>query len=122
MSEHVAVDCSCFTLDCMHFTARTSAEKSLWLRVISNLKVKMRHYQEDPTPDDVLAWRSSISASIRSLAASEEGDVPRQRPQLPRRRPVRSGLSMASGDCDNPKCDFDSVMYKTHIIALGESP
>lgn len=130
VSEHVAVDCSCFTVDCWHFTARTSAEKSLWLRVISNLKVKMRH-GGDPKPGDLHDWRSSIASSVSNLSVSEELNVPRQRPQLPRRRAVRSGLMKVYGDCDDPMCDHElsrassrlsCEAVKSHIIALGELP
>jgi len=102
VSEHVAVDCSCFTVDCQHFTARTSAEKALWLRAISNLKVKMRHVMENPTPEDLQAYRASISEYIRSLTPEEE-DAPRQKPLLPKRRTERRPLMKAMGDCQSPQ-------------------
>lgn len=144
VSEHVAVDCSCFSLDCLHFTARTSAEKALWLRVVSNLKVKMRHDNKDPTPEDLVAWRSAITESVKNITTPEEGDAPRQKPQLPRRLPPnRSGLTMAAGDCDNaPKGDDSknktnvadtsvasnvaetsvASNVASNVIALGEYP
>lgn len=123
VSEHVAVDCSCFTLDTMHFTARTSAEKSLWLRVISNLKVKMVHSPADPTTEELVAWRSAIAESIRTLTPSVEDPDPRQKPLLPRRfLSRRPGMTMSNGDCDNPTCDRDSRIMMPRIVALGESP
>ena len=43
VTERLGVDCSCFSINDYHFAARSVAEKQLWLRAISNLKVKLRH-------------------------------------------------------------------------------
>lgn len=122
VSEHVAVDCSCFSLDCHHFTARTSAEKTLWLRAISNLKVKMLHARTILSPRDLHAYRSSILECIRNTKSSDEDSGCRQKALLPKRRPARSGLMRPGGDCDNPKADRECLASPvSNIISLGES-
>mmetsp|Transcript_34658 Transcript_34658/g.79363 ORF Transcript_34658/g.79363 Transcript_34658/m.79363 type:complete len:495 (-) Transcript_34658:40-1524(-) len=70
VSEVVGIDCSCFSIDGRHFSARTCAEKMLWLRAISNLKVKLQHHAATPSPDDLTHYRAAIrdsAASIRQL-------------------------------------------------------
>ena len=37
--EKVAVNCTCFCINGHDFSARTMAERKLWLRAISNMKV-----------------------------------------------------------------------------------
>lgn len=72
VSEHVAVDCSCFTLDAHHFCARSCSEKALWLRAISNLKVKLRHQAANPTPHELHTYRAAILDSARNLIVPDE--------------------------------------------------
>mmetsp|Transcript_29988 Transcript_29988/g.54638 ORF Transcript_29988/g.54638 Transcript_29988/m.54638 type:complete len:491 (+) Transcript_29988:160-1632(+) len=70
VSEVVGIDCSCFSIDGRHFSARTCAEKMLWLRAISNLKVKLQHHAATPSPNDLTHYRSAIrdcAANIRQL-------------------------------------------------------
>mmetsp|Transcript_14284 Transcript_14284/g.33752 ORF Transcript_14284/g.33752 Transcript_14284/m.33752 type:complete len:486 (+) Transcript_14284:142-1599(+) len=70
VSEVVGIDCSCFSIDGRHFSARTCAEKMLWLRAISNLKVKLQHHAATPSPSDLTHYRSAIrdcAANIRQL-------------------------------------------------------
>jgi len=85
VSERVGVDCSCFSIGAFHFAARSCAEKALWLRVVSNVKVKLRNGAADPTPTDLRHWRSSIAEHVRNLpvAANEDGVL--RQPLLPRR-------------------------------------
>merc|ERR1712136_358919 len=67
VSEVVGVDCSCFSINGKHFSARTCAEKMLWLRAISNIKVKLEHQRENPTPTEIMHYREAILESARSL-------------------------------------------------------
>eukprot|EP00929_Paragymnodinium_shiwhaense_P044910 TRINITY_DN23015_c0_g1_i1.p1 TRINITY_DN23015_c0_g1~~TRINITY_DN23015_c0_g1_i1.p1 ORF type:complete len:708 (+),score=122.12 TRINITY_DN23015_c0_g1_i1:109-2232(+) len=89
--ERMGVDCSCFSLDDHHFSVRTSAEKKLWLRAVSNLKVKMRHDAGDPTGEQLVVYRLSVEESVSKLPApslpSSIAEVPIvvDRPVLPRR-------------------------------------
>eukprot|EP00929_Paragymnodinium_shiwhaense_P086307 TRINITY_DN46828_c0_g2_i1.p1 TRINITY_DN46828_c0_g2~~TRINITY_DN46828_c0_g2_i1.p1 ORF type:complete len:1017 (+),score=179.37 TRINITY_DN46828_c0_g2_i1:192-3242(+) len=97
VSERVGVDCSCFIIDAHHFSARSSAEKVLWLRAISNVKVKIRHCVPNPTFEELTNYRESIRESVRDL---KTGDVvPDLCPLLPRRnRPWQAG-----GDAPDPQ-------------------
>lgn len=40
--EKVGVSCTCFCINGHDFSARTIAERKLWLRAISNIKVKLQ--------------------------------------------------------------------------------
>jgi len=60
ITERVGIDCSCFSVDGHHFSTRTYAEKSLWLRAISNVKVKLRHGAANPNAIELVHYRSSI--------------------------------------------------------------
>merc|ERR1712061_660553 len=67
VSERVGVDCSCFSLGEQHFSTRTCAEKMLWLRAISNVKVKLRHWASNPSVSDLQNYRGSVLEQARSL-------------------------------------------------------
>jgi hypothetical protein len=81
ISERVGVDCSCFSIDGHHFSARSSAEKAFWLRAISNVKVKLRHRAENPSPQELAHYRTSVADGARFL---RDGGLP-QMPVLQRR-------------------------------------
>lgn len=72
VSERVGIDCSCFSFDNYHFTTRTCAEKMLWLRAISNVKVKLRHHAPNPTPSELTFFRSSILEYVQGVEMPEE--------------------------------------------------
>eukprot|EP00929_Paragymnodinium_shiwhaense_P002673 TRINITY_DN10297_c0_g4_i1.p1 TRINITY_DN10297_c0_g4~~TRINITY_DN10297_c0_g4_i1.p1 ORF type:complete len:590 (-),score=85.93 TRINITY_DN10297_c0_g4_i1:93-1862(-) len=67
VSERVGVDCSCFSFDGYHFTTRTCAEKMLWLRALSNVKVKLRHRAPNPTPEELWNWREAIVDYVKVM-------------------------------------------------------
>eukprot|EP00929_Paragymnodinium_shiwhaense_P049423 TRINITY_DN2492_c0_g1_i1.p1 TRINITY_DN2492_c0_g1~~TRINITY_DN2492_c0_g1_i1.p1 ORF type:complete len:815 (+),score=135.92 TRINITY_DN2492_c0_g1_i1:67-2511(+) len=83
ISERVGVDCSCFIVDTYHFCTRTSIEKAIWLRAISNVKVKLRHCPDNPSSEEMKVYRQSIHESTKDLGY-EEGYFT-QNPLLPRR-------------------------------------
>jgi hypothetical protein len=109
VTEHIGVDCSCFTMDNQHYAVRSSMEKVIWLRAISNLKVKMRHSLENPSPMDLEAYRSSVLECIRSIP--EPDDSMRQKHLLPRRQ-KNTGMIRAGGDSDIPTSGGDSATHK----------
>lgn len=81
ISERVGVDCSCFSVDGHHFSARSSAEKAFWLRAVSNVKVKLRHRAENPSTEELVHYRSSVADCARSIRDPELAP----HPLLPRR-------------------------------------
>lgn len=93
VSERVGIDCSCFSLGDHNFAVRTCSEKMLWLRAISNVKVKLRHWASNPTPADLRNYRSSIREHARGLPRplTDESNGP----LLPQRRGTMSRLPRA---------------------------
>mmetsp|Transcript_77283 Transcript_77283/g.202783 ORF Transcript_77283/g.202783 Transcript_77283/m.202783 type:complete len:566 (+) Transcript_77283:201-1898(+) len=91
VSERVGIDCSCFSLGDHHFSTRSCSEKMLWLRAISNVKVKLRHWASNPTPLDLRHYRSSIAEHLRGLPQPPE-EAHATGPLLPR----RNGFPMSS--------------------------
>jgi hypothetical protein len=96
VSERVGVDCSCFSFDGYHFTSRTSTEKILWLRCISNLKVKLRHGAPNPTEDELKDYRSSVREYSKGIRAQEGAFT--KVPLLPHRGCSRGASYDTSGD------------------------
>jgi len=108
VSDRVGIDCSCFSLGDHHFAARSCAEKMLWLRAISNVKVKLRHWASNPSRTDLRHYRAAIKEHVRQLPkTSEEATAPLlpRRTNLPAMKPSlcsgiendRSPVSMSNG-------------------------
>ncbi|CAK8988330.1 unnamed protein product [Durusdinium trenchii] len=122
VSERVGIDCSCFSLGDHHFSTRTCAEKMLWLRAISNVKVKLRHLAATPTPTELRFYRAAVREQINSLPPASDSDpqpalLPRRRSnlsQLPRAGPVQA-LPMMSMSSPKP----DSGMLNGHGGGVG---
>lgn len=68
----VGINCSCFVLDCHTFASQTPSERKLWLRAISNVKVKTQNGAPEPTKDELLYYRSSIREHIDTVRAIVE--------------------------------------------------
>lgn len=88
VSERIGVDCSCFSVGDHHFSTRSSAEKMLWLRAISNVKVKLRHkfpQSGNPTGSDLRHYRAAVFEHIRKLPRSAQEDSSERGALLPRR-------------------------------------
>lgn len=89
VSERIGVDCSCFSLGDHHFATRTCAEKALWLRALSNVKVKLRHKASNPTAADLRDFRAAVFEHVKKLpriatdATSESGPLLPRRTRLP---------------------------------------
>ncbi|CAE7762687.1 unnamed protein product [Symbiodinium pilosum] len=86
ISERLGVDCSCFTLNDQNFAARSVAEKNLWLRAISNVKVKLRHAIMPTSNQEMRHYRAAIeeqASKLPSLVLSDE--LQAKGPFLPRR-------------------------------------
>lgn len=57
------------------FASRTVAEQRLWLRAISNIKVKLRHSVGDPGPEDIMHFRNAIREKVEESKAANQGIV-----------------------------------------------
>mmetsp|Transcript_14412 Transcript_14412/g.41061 ORF Transcript_14412/g.41061 Transcript_14412/m.41061 type:complete len:379 (-) Transcript_14412:20-1156(-) len=73
--EKMGINCSCFSIGEYQFSTRTQAERKLWLRAISNLKVKIQHRAPSPTDEDLGHYRLAIEEYIASIRANL-GHVP----------------------------------------------
>eukprot|EP00929_Paragymnodinium_shiwhaense_P002671 TRINITY_DN10297_c0_g3_i1.p1 TRINITY_DN10297_c0_g3~~TRINITY_DN10297_c0_g3_i1.p1 ORF type:complete len:542 (-),score=97.58 TRINITY_DN10297_c0_g3_i1:217-1842(-) len=100
VSERVGVDCSCFSFDGYHFTTRSCAEKMLWLRAISNVKVKLRHRAPNPSPEELAFYRSSINEYAHCLRPPPSNSS--TTPLLPLRAPRRGHLSPGATSMQGP--------------------
>merc|ERR1719296_437540 len=68
----VGINCSCFIVDNHHFASQTPSERKLWLRALSNVKVKIQNRAPDPTNEELEHYRSSIREHIAALEATLE--------------------------------------------------
>lgn len=75
-SEKVGINCSCFCIEDHQFSTRTLPERKLWLRAISNVKVKLQNRAPMPTYDDLRHYRSSIKEYIGTIKPQLEGHAP----------------------------------------------
>jgi len=104
VSERVGIDCSCFSLGGHHVSTRSCAEKVLWLRAISNVKVKLRHGSSNPTPTDLKHYRSSVLEHVQGVKGNvvAEFQPDAKKPLLPIRSWRRSVLPGAAAATDGP--------------------
>ncbi|CAK0904001.1 unnamed protein product, partial [Prorocentrum cordatum] len=59
--EKVGINCSCFCVEDDHqFSTRTLAERKLWLRAISNVKVKLQNKAPSPNEEERQHYREAI--------------------------------------------------------------
>eukprot|EP00927_Polykrikos_kofoidii_P058845 TRINITY_DN5361_c2_g1_i1.p1 TRINITY_DN5361_c2_g1~~TRINITY_DN5361_c2_g1_i1.p1 ORF type:complete len:415 (-),score=40.32 TRINITY_DN5361_c2_g1_i1:247-1383(-) len=66
----VGINCSSFIVDCHRFASQTPSERKLWLRALSNVKVKMQNQAPQPTQDELNHYRGSIREHIRHIEAT----------------------------------------------------
>jgi len=59
--------CTLFGVDEHRFCARTQEEKDLWLRAVSNIKVKLMFDAPDPTDQDLAVFRAAVHERIEPL-------------------------------------------------------
>ncbi|OLP91141.1 hypothetical protein AK812_SmicGene27181 [Symbiodinium microadriaticum] len=107
ISERLGVDCSCFTLNDQNFAARSVAEKTLWLRAISNVKVKLRHAIMPTSNLEMRHYRAAIAeqaAKLPNLMLSKE--LQAKGPFL--RRCPGYGWSGSKPPADDPRDTMDA--------------
>mmetsp|Transcript_1710 Transcript_1710/g.3762 ORF Transcript_1710/g.3762 Transcript_1710/m.3762 type:complete len:500 (-) Transcript_1710:212-1711(-) len=67
--EKVGISCSCFSIEDHLFSTRSLAERKLWLRAISNVKVKLQNRAPGPTAEELGSYRQAIREHIRASKA-----------------------------------------------------
>jgi len=64
--------CTVFGVDQNRFCARTREEKELWLRAVSNIKVKLMFDAPDPTSQELAVFRAAILERIVNLEETHD--------------------------------------------------
>jgi len=74
--EKVGISCSCFSVEDHLFSARTLAERKLWLRAISNVKVKLQNRAPAPDEEELQQYRGAIREHIRAGKTAFQNHAP----------------------------------------------
>jgi len=74
--EKVGISCSCFSVEDHLFSTRTLAERKLWLRAISNVKVKLQNRAPSPTYEELKQYRYAIKEHIRASKGAFQNQTP----------------------------------------------
>jgi len=69
--EKIGISCSCFTVEEHLFSARSIAERKLWLRAISNIKVKVQNKAPRPEEEELQQYRAAIREHVRQIGCNE---------------------------------------------------
>eukprot|EP00434_Breviolum_minutum_P005614 symbB.v1.2.004953.t1/scaffold272.1/size248367/8 len=70
VAEKVGINCSCFTVDKHDFSSRTLSERKLWLRAISNIKVKLANAAPSPSVAELRHFREAIKEHLIEIRAT----------------------------------------------------
>ena len=70
--EVLGINCGCFIFSGYHFAARTNSERKLWLRAISNIKVKLETGAPNPGPEQLEHYRYSVDEQVTRIEATFE--------------------------------------------------
>lgn len=112
VSSRKGAHCTTFGIDAHRFCARTLEEKDLWLRAVSNVKVKLIHDAPEPTRQELDMFRAAVLERVIKLRSNEVR--PGGDPLLPRapRLPVPMTptgdlcLKLSSEACSEPTEDL----------------
>lgn len=74
--EKIGMNCSCFCVEDHQFAARTLSERKLWLRAISNVKVKLQNSAPNPTLEEIDHYRLAIKEHIESIKSTLVSKAP----------------------------------------------
>lgn len=81
------VYCTIFALEHHRFCARTVSEKELWLRAVTNVKVKLMFSAPDPTTEELAVFRDAVHERVEELlppsVAVEARPILSELPRLP---------------------------------------
>mmetsp|Transcript_60876 Transcript_60876/g.156908 ORF Transcript_60876/g.156908 Transcript_60876/m.156908 type:complete len:444 (-) Transcript_60876:82-1413(-) len=98
--EKVGISCSCFSVEEHLFSTRTLAERKLWLRAISNVKVKLQNRAPAPTEEELGQYRVAIAEHIQANGGGCRNQAPMD--ALLHRHPRRSSAGFSNGQGDSP--------------------
>lgn len=70
VAEKVGINCSCFTVEKHDFSSRTLSERKLWLRAISNIKVKLANAAPSPSACELRYFREAIKEHLDEIRAT----------------------------------------------------
>jgi len=113
----VGINCSCFNVDHHFFAAQTPSERKLWLRALSNMKVKLQNRAPTPEPEELLHYRDAIREHIRAVEAALEPRISSD--ALLMLAPRKAMQTVGDGDLDPPSAepmgDFDLPLVKNTL-------
>jgi len=114
----VGINGTCFVLDCHYFASRTSSERKVWLRALSNVKVKLKNHAPPPTEQEIRHHRDAIREQVDMIMATQ-GPRISTNPLLNRCK--RKALqTVGDGDqdppADLPADDITSGPINTHFM------
>lgn len=113
----VGINCSCFVIDSHHFASQTPSERKLWLRALSNVKVKIQNRAPDPDNEELLSYRESIREHILAIQATQEPRISSD--PLLARCSRKSLHTVGDGDLEPPAApphdDMDARTVLTHV-------
>eukprot|EP00435_Cladocopium_sp_Y103_P071497 s214_g37.t1 len=72
VSTRSGVYCNVFGIDHHRFCARNADEKDLWLRAVSNVKVKLMFEAPDPTIEDIWIFRQSVQERVALIGNAKD--------------------------------------------------
>mmetsp|Transcript_124834 Transcript_124834/g.286029 ORF Transcript_124834/g.286029 Transcript_124834/m.286029 type:complete len:391 (+) Transcript_124834:66-1238(+) len=73
--EKVGINCSCFVIEGHDFASRTMTERKLWLRAVSNVKVKLQNLAPNPSQEQLTHFRSAINEHLETVRSTFEEPV-----------------------------------------------
>lgn len=74
--EKVGINCSCFCVEDHQFSTRTLAERKLWLRAISNVKVKLQNRAPSPDHEELQHYREAVKEHLQNIRTSVDVQAP----------------------------------------------
>lgn len=72
VSTRTGAHCNVFGIDHHRFCARNADEKDLWLRAVSNIKVKLMFEAPDPTAEELAIFRGAVEERIQELTNTSQ--------------------------------------------------
>lgn len=113
----VGINCSCFNIDHHYFAAQTPSERKLWLRALSNVKVKLQNHAPSPDAEALRYYREAIREHIRAVEAVLEPRISSD--ALLQLAPRKAIQIVGDGDLEPPTAppmdDFEMAASNTNL-------